>query len=168
MKDVYKTLVYVFSLITFLVLLSWFWYSKGQKAVTREWEKEKTQWDKILEAEQTKYKALFESHRIFSAQVADILTQKDKEYEDSIIAIRTDFTGRMRNHETRMQMYKRQAEAGSAQCSSLASHAAELDGSLEHGKRVAAELAATVRLRDEQLKLLGQQIQTDRAVLESN
>lgn len=65
-------------------------------------------------------------------------------------------------------MYRRKAEAGEAESRDLANHAAELDRSIVEGKRVAAELAATVRLRDEQLILLGSQIKADRAILESN
>ena len=168
MKDIHKTLVYVFSFILLLCPLSWFFYLKGQASIQQEWDKDKAAHQRELENQEEKYQTLFLAHKEFSFLVAKTLEEKQDEFEETIIAIRTDFTGRMLKHETRVQMYQRQAQAGTIEQERLASHAAELDRSLEAGKRVAAELAATVRLRDEQLILLGSQIKADRAILESN
>ena len=168
MKDIYKTLVYVFSFILFLCLLAWFFYLKGQASIQQEWDKDKAAHQQELENQEEKYQTLFLTHKEFSSQVAKTLEEKQDEFEEIIIAIRTDFTGRLHKHEARVQMYQRQAQAGATEARDLAGHAAELDRSIEAGKRVAAELAATVRLRDEQLILLGSQIKADRAILESD
>ncbi|UWJ04310.1 putative Rz/Rzl spanin protein [Escherichia phage vB_EcoS_Uz-1] len=72
----------------------------------------------------------------------------------------------MQQSERRASVYKRQAEAGTLECRSLASHAARLDNSLEEGRRLVEELRATVRLRDNQLIELGKQIQADRKLFE--
>ena len=117
---------------------------------------------------QDKYDQLFESHKLFSSQVADTLKEKDEKYEKDISSIAAAHADSLRKYKSRADTYQRQAEAGTAEARSLASHAAQLDASLIEGKRVAAELAATVRLRDEQLILLGSQIKADRAILESN
>lgn len=168
MRDIYKTLVYVFSFILFLCMLSWFFYLKGQASIQQEWDKDKAAHQQELENQEEKYQTLFLAHKEFSSQVSKTLEEKQNEFEETIIAIRTDFTGRLHKHEARVQMYQRQAQAGTAEQERLASHAAELDRSIVEGKQVAAELAATVRLRDEQLILLGSQIKADRAILESN
>ena len=168
LKDIYKPLVYVFSSVLALSLLSWFIYSKGQGNIQEKWDKEKTEQALRIALVQDKYDQLFESHKLFSSQVAGTLKEKDEKYEKDISSIVAAHTDSLRKYKSRADTYQRQAEAGTAEARSLASHAAQLDASLVEGKRVAAELAATVRLRDEQLILLGSQIKADRAILESN
>ena len=168
LKDIYKPLVYVFSSVLALSLFSWFMYSKGQGNIQEKWDKEKTEQAIRIALVQDKYDQLFESHKLFSSQVANTLKEKDEKYEKDISSIAVAHTDSLRKYKSRADTYQRQAEAGTAEARSLASHAAQLDASLVEGKRVAAELAATVRLRDEQLILLGSQIKADRAILESN
>ena len=168
LKDIYKPLVYVFSSVLALSLFSWFMYSKGQENIQEKWNKEKTEQVIRIALVQAKYDQLFESHKLFSSQVANTLKEKDEKYEKDISSITAAHIVSLRKYESRAAAYQRQAEAGTAEARSLASHAAQLDASLVEGKRVAAELAATVRLRDEQLILLGSQIKADRAILESN
>ena len=166
LKDIYKPLVYVFSSVLALSLFSWFMYSKGQENIQEKWDKEKTEQAVRIALVQDKYDQLFESHKLFSSQVADTLKKKDEKYEKDISTIAADHADSLRKYKSRADTYQRQAEAGTAEARSLASHAAQLDASLIEGKRVAAELAATVRLRDDQLILLGSQIKADRAILE--
>ena len=168
LKDIYKPLVYVFSSVLALSLFSWFIYSKGQGNIQEKWDKEKTEQAIRIALVQDKYDQLLESHKLFSSQVADTLKEKDEKYEKDISSIAAAHTDSLRKYKSRADTYQRQAEAGTTEARSLASHAAQLDASLIEGKRVAAELAATVRLRDEQLILLGSQIKADRAILESN
>lgn len=168
LKDIYKPLVYVFSSVLALSLLSWFMYSKGQGNIQEKWDKEKTEQAIRIALVQDKYDQLLESHKLFSSQVAITLKEKDEKYEKDISSIAAAHADSLRKYKSRADTYQRQAEAGTAEARSLASHAARLDASLVEGKRVAAELAATVRLRDEQLILLGSQIKADRAILESN
>ena len=168
LKDIYEPLVYVFSSVFSLSLFSWFMYLKGQGNIQEKWDREKTEQAIRIALVQDKYDQLFESHKLFSSQVANTLKEKDEKYEKDISSITAAHTDSLRKYESRAASYQRQAEAGTAEARSLASHAAQLDASLVEGKRVAAELAATVRLRDEQLILLGSQIKADRAILESN
>ena len=168
LKDIYNPLVYVFSSVLALSLFSWFMYSKGQGNIQEKWDKEKTEQTIRIALVQDKYDQLFESHKLFSSQVANTLKEKDEKYEKDISSIAADHADSLRKYKSRADTYQRQAEAGTAEARSLASHAAQLDASLIEGKRVAAGLAATVRLRDEQLILLGSQIKADRAILESN
>lgn len=168
MGGIYKTLAYALSFILTLILFAWFFYSKGQANIQQEWDKDRAVLQQELKNQESKYETLFLAHKDFSSQVANSLEEKQNEYEENLSAIHNDFSDRMRNYETRVQLYQRQAKAGTIEQERLTSHAAELDRSLETGKRVAAELAATVRLRDEQLILLGSQIKADRAILESN
>ena len=168
LKGIYKPLVYVFSSVLALSLLSWFMYSKGQGNIQKKWSKEKTEQAIRIALVQDKYDQLLKSHKLFSSQVADTLKEKDEKYEKDISSIAAAHIDSLRKYKSRADTYQRQAEAGTAEARSLASHAARLDASLVEGKRVAAELAATVRLRNEQLILLGSQIKADRAILESN
>ena len=66
----------------------------------------------------------------------------------------------MRNHQERAELYKRKAEGSEVERGSLASHAAELDRSLEEGRRVVKDLRTTVEQRDTELILLGTHLKT--------
>lgn len=162
-----KILSVVLTAIVFS-LFTWFVYLKGQSSIQTEWDREKKQQATTIALVQDKYDKLYKTHVIFSKQVATTLKDKDAQFKKDIDAINSAHVDSMRKSEARAAAYERQAKAGTTEARSLASHAAELDRSIVEGKQVAAELAATVRLRDEQLILLGSQIKADRAILESN
>ena len=46
----------------------------------------------------------------------------------------------------------------------VASHAARLDRSFEEGRRMVAELSATLRQRDDQLRAVSKQLENDRSL----
>lgn len=89
------------------------------------------------------------------------LRKADDDYKTALVNVARNYDERLRKQQTRADVYQRQAQAGEAQSRDLASHAARLDASLEEGRRVVAELTATLRLRDSQLIQAGKKINSD-------
>ena len=147
-------------------------YSTGKQAgideVSKEWTQEKLAYqDEILRIK-TLNAGLEQDFENREAEVNKELRNVKASYERTLASNASEHAARLRNHQERADLYERKAQGSEVERRGLASHAAELDRSIVEGKQVAAELAATVRLRDEQLILLGSQIKADRAILESN
>lgn len=140
----------------------------GKAQVQYLWDKEKFETGKVIAALNQKNKTDEENHRVETDKLKAILTAADKLYVANVNNLRSDYAVRLRTAETRAGVYQRQAESGPTTCGSLASYTAELDRSVEEGRSLVRELTTTLRFRDEQLIMLGKQIQLDRALLNTD
>ena len=154
-------------LVVVLGATIYFWgNSNGQSTVQKKWDDQKVEDLKATQKLQDKYNALQRNHSYEVGLLTSRLQTAESNYASELARVSSDYDSRMQQSERRASVYQRQAEAGTLECRSLASHAAELDSSLEQGRRVVEELRATVRLRDNQLIELGKQIQADRKLFE--
>lgn len=87
-------------------------------------------------------------------------------FETTLHNYRSTYELRLRASEQRSEVYRNQAQSGATACRNLADHAARLDRTIEEGRAVVREFGETLRLRDQQLVILGKQIHTDRLLLE--
>lgn len=157
--------------VVLFLLGSWLYHSgsvNGANAVQVKWDAEKKAYAAEIEKLKTGYAALESEHRAETTRITHELAEADKKYEVAIANAKSDYANRLRNSEDRAAVYKRQAQSGAAESQRLASHAAELDRSLEEGRSLVRELRTTLGLRDEQLKALGEQILNDRKLLNSD
>lgn len=139
--------------------------SKGAATVKTAWDKENARRDiKTAQMEEVN-KALLVQHEKDSSFITTELKTYETQYKISLAAAAADYTVRLQQHETRAGVYRKLSEGSTAERDRLASHAAELDRSLEEGRSVVRELRETVGLRDSQLRELGKQIIADRALL---
>lgn len=138
----------------------------GEKNISVLWLKDQKEQAQKLLALQEEIKQKEFGHRQESARISDQLRKSETEHDQSLAALNADLAQRLRISTERAVVYQRQAEAGSDQCRGLASHAAQLDRSLEEGRGLVGELAATLRQRDEQLRLIGAQLTNDRLLLD--
>lgn len=145
----------------------YFWgSSNGQDKIQAKWDTQK-QADKIAyDKLKGEYDVLNRQHSYEVGVLTSRLQTAESNHASELARISSDYDSRMLRSEQRASIYKRQAEAGTTECRSLASHATELDRSLEQGRRLVEELRATVRLRDSQLVELGNQIKADRKLLQ--
>ena len=144
-------------------------YSTGKQAgideVSKEWTQEKLAYqDEIL-----RIKALnagleqdFENRE---AEVNKELRNVKASYERTLASNASEHAARLRNHQERADLYERKAQGSEVERRGLASHAAELDRSLEQGRQLVFELRHTLGLRDRQIMMLADQIKSDRALL---
>ena len=141
-------------------------FDKGAASVQKQWDASEQKRAKEI----AKVKAeLFDEqidHILDTAKISHDLSNATKKHETAVSQLTADFEHRLLLSADRAKFYQRQAEGGSAECGSLASHATKLDASLEEGRSVVEELRSTLELRETQLTLLGQQIQSDRKLLE--
>lgn len=139
--------------------------SKATATVTAAWKKENSRRDiKTAQLEEVN-KVLMAQHQKDSSFITTELKTYEAQYKISLASATADYNRRLQQHQTRAGIYRELAEGSTAERDGLASHAAELDRSLEEGRSVVRELRETVGLRDNQLRELGKQIMADRALL---
>lgn len=154
-------------LVVVLGATLYFWgNSNGQDTVQKKWDDQKVEDLKAYNKLKGEYDVLNRQHSYEVGALTVRLQTAESNHASELARISDDYDSRMLKSEQRASIYKHQAEAGNTQCTSLASHAARLDSSLEEGRRLVEELRSTVRLRDSQLIELGKQIQADRKLFE--
>lgn len=105
-------------------------------------------------------------HLAETNKIRNELNVQEATYTDALERIHADLDGSLRVSEQRADRYRALAAVGTAECRTLAGHAAELDRSLVEGRSVVEELRRTVELRDSQLRLVGAQLLSDRQLYE--
>ena len=140
-------------------------YSMGQESIQTEWDKAKLVYAQTIAKVHEDYKAKEVIHMQENQRIANELLRTKEEYGNALSSIRDEFTNRMLDSEKRADVYKRQAQSGTIESNRLAIHAAKLDRLIEEGRRLVRELRETIGLRDSQIKLLSDQINSDRALL---
>ena len=146
-------------------------YSTGKQAgideVSKEWTQEKLAYqDEILRIK-TLNAGLEQDFENREAEVNKELRNVKASYERTLASNASEHAARLRNHQERADLYERKAQGSEVERRGLASHAAELDRSLEEGRQLVQELRTVVELRDSQLTEVGQQLLQTRALLES-
>lgn len=132
-------------------------YKTGFQDVQSEWRRRETE----LAAKVAKLEAQHDRDQEEIAHEAE-RTRKDHAAVDA--ALRAEYERRMSAHQRRAEVYRTQAATSAATAGDLAAHAARLDAALERGINLVERLQAALGLREDQLKLLGQQLQRDRAL----
>jgi hypothetical protein len=156
--------------VIILVIVAAAIYNYGSKQgaadVQAAWNADKLQHVLEVELLQERIASNESLHRAQTAAIADDLAQAEANYARQLASIEHSYALRLRNSADRGAIYERMSSAGAAERSYLASHAAELDRSLEQGRRLVGELRSTLIQRDEQLRRLGEQLHADRQLME--
>lgn len=142
--------------------------TQGENNINARWQKEKLATAEQLVALQGEIKLREFGHRQETARISDQLRKSEDRHEKVSAALAAEHALRLRLSTERAAGYARIAQSGSAECRSLASHAAELDRALEEGRGLVGELQEALGHRDAQLRLLGAQITNDRSLLDGH
>lgn len=134
----------------------------GKAKVNLLWAADTKKREDAIKALQSRYDKLEREHAEQSSQVTKELASMEAVHSTTIANMQLEFDKRLLDSNTRAGIYQRQATGSAAQQRDLASHAARLDTALEQGRQLVTELQAALRLREQQLHGLGQQIITDR------
>ncbi len=137
----------------------------GAEKVTLQWDKENKIRDERTRELELENSQLSTKNQVLSEQISKELADYDARHKIILATINADNARRLRLSETRAGVYRQQAEGDATERERLASHAAELDRSLEEGRHLVRELGATIRLREDQIRKLSEQILADRALL---
>lgn len=154
-------------IVTVIVLMKVYnaGYRAGDADVTAQWQQEQLLHQKAIADLNEQIKTKENQHKQVSENISNEIAQASSEYETIVANLDSEYTIRLRNSEERSHSYQLAAESGAIERQRLASHAAELDRTLEEGRRLVEELRSSIELKDRQLRLLGSQIQADRSLL---
>ena len=139
-------------------------YVAGQRDIQEQWDAEKVTYKKAIDTLRDQYAALEAKARIDNQRNSDELAEKEKSHAVALVELRREYDGRLLQSNKRASYYQRLAKGGAVEQANLASHAARLDRSLEEGRRMVAELSATLRQRDDQLRAVSKQLENDRSL----
>ena len=146
----------------------WFIYDSGvdsgSRQVQAQWDAEKATYKKAMDTLRDQYATLEAKARIDNQRNSDELAEKEKTHAVALVELRREYDGRLLQSDKRASYYQRLAKGGAVEQANLASHAARLDRSLEEGRRMVAELSATLRQRDDQLRAVSKQLENDRSL----
>lgn len=140
----------------------------GSDTVTKLWNQDKEKQAKALQDAKDKNALLMADNRSLSEKLTHDLAKQETAHQVELARAKSEFDNRLLQSEKRASVYKRMSEAGSTECGNLASHAAELDRSLEQGRQLVRELRETLRYRDEQLRSVSAKLLADRNLLTSD
>lgn len=145
-----------------VVLGSWYLvyqrgYKTGYQDVQSEWRQRETR----LVARVAELEA---QHAKDQQEIAHEVERLRKEHAAVVADQRAEYERRLSVSDRRAEVYRTQAAAGASAARDLADHAARLDRSLEEGLALVRELAAALGLREDQLRVLGEQVRRDRAL----
>lgn len=140
--------------------------SSGSNKVQLAWDTENQQRDKATSDLKEKNARLETENQLLTQSIATEALKNEEQFQAAIAAVHAQYADRLRLATTRAGIYRQQAEGNSIERERLASHAAELDRSLEEGRYLVRELGETVKQRDRTIELLSRQIQADRKLLE--
>lgn len=137
-------------------------FKDGAASVQAKWDTQTNEWNARIDALKAEYEHKEEAHRAENRRISYELSEATRHHDVELATLRSEYEHRLRSSQTRSTIYQRQAEAGASECRDLASHASRLDESLEEGRSLVREFGAALRLRDGQVKALGDQIINDR------
>ena len=139
-------------------------YVAGQRDIQEQWDAERATYKKAMDTLKDQYATLESKVRIDNQRNSDELAEKGKSHAVALVELRREYDGRLLQSDKRASYYQRLAKGGAVEQANLASHAARLDRSLEEGRRMVAELSATLRQRDDQLRAVSKQLENDRSL----
>ena len=151
-------------------ILGTVWYiydagvDSGSRQVQAKLDDEKATYKKAMDTLRDQYATLEAKARIDNQRNSDELAEKEKTHAVALVELRREYDGRLLQSDKRASYYQRLAKGGAVEQANLASHAARLDRSLEEGRRMVAELSATLRQRDDQLRAVSKQLENDRSL----
>ena len=141
-------------------------YTYGKDTVQSAWNAEVAiTTAAALKAEQEN-RTKEQAHKQETLALEAKLTEAQKEHEKALADLNAAYAARLQQADNRATSYRKWAEADSTERERLANHAARLDRSLEEGRELVEELWATVRQRERELRVLGDQIKIDRGLIE--
>ena len=136
--------------------------SAGMEAVQKKWDEQVKLDKERIATLKEEIRSQEHEHQIETTRITDELAEAKQKHTEELAAQQRYFDSRLLNSDKRANYYQRQAQGSAAERNDLASHAAQLDRSLEEGRQLVRELGETLRLREQELISLGQQIKADR------
>lgn len=173
-KTLIKYLPHILVLIALVALSFWGYRSikqsgfrEGAASVQLQWDQDTAKYLAQIQQLKDSYAQKEQVHRAENQRITYELSQANQKHAVELASLQSDLAKRMQLNTQRTAIYERQAEAGTIECRSLASHAGRLDAALEEGRSLEREYRSTLGLRDRQIEALSKQIRNDRSLMEN-
>lgn len=153
------------SSILLLLVLSLSGYAVYKHGYRDGFEDVQSEWRQREAVLATRVAEMEARHAVDQQEVADAAARIRKEHAAADAALRVESQQRLSASARRAEVYRTQATTSAATARDLAAHATRLDSALERGIDLVQRLQAALGLREDQLKLLGEQFQLDRALV---
>lgn len=140
-------------------------YSSGSNDKQLEWNEDIQSYQQKVRELTEQLKNQEKEYRAENTRILLELNNAKKDYEKSVAVLDANYSDRLREYEARAKIYESQAQSGKSQCRNLASYTTKLDKCLTEGRELVKELSRTIKLRDSQLRLLGEQIANERELI---
>ncbi|MNO13163.1 hypothetical protein D3C76_27910 [compost metagenome] len=137
----------------------------GSRRVSAEWASDTEKRNKAINELQGKYNVLQDQHKAKVEELTRDLQKSADEHQVTLDGYRTDYDQRLQLATSRADVYQRKARGSASERDALAEHAAQLDRSLEEGRKLVREFGETVRQRDRTISALKQMVLIDRTLL---
>lgn len=137
----------------------------GSRRVSAQWAADTEKRNKAMNQLQGKYNVLQSQHQAKVEELTRDLQTSAAEHQATLDGYRTDYDQRLQLATSRANVYQRKARGSEAERNALAEHAAQLDRSLEEGRKLVREFGETVRQRDRTISALKQMVLNDRTLL---
>lgn len=125
-------------------------YRLGSQNIIELWNQEKDAYNKAL----FEYKAEQEKKHI---KLQQELIDAEKQYKESVDSINAVWADKLFASQKRANYYRNKANTATG-CNDLANTAKRLDTALTEGISLVQELSSYIRLRDDEIKSIGKQI----------
>ena len=142
-------------------------YVKGEQHIQQQWDKSNKDLKQKADSIQSELNRKSEENAKLQQDKENEIDQATASLRSTLDSERHTYSKRLLDSQSRAAIYRREAEAGAAQCLNLAGHTADLDASLEQGRDLVQQLRATLGQRDETVRSLGAILISDRKAVNS-
>lgn len=139
--------------------------SVGKTTVQAAWDSETLKQKLAMSAVRIKFNKMTSDSAEENMRISNDLVQLREKSLADLAALRLDYGQRLLASDKRAGIYQRLAEGTPAEQRSLAGYATQFDGSLEEGRSLVAEFQITLGQREAEIKLLADQIHSDRKLM---
>lgn len=168
--NISKNIINNLSLILIAILLIigsyYLGYRSANKTYQLKMERMELNYQKEISILKDKVKAKENEYRKKLGELETTINIQQNEYETALNNINEYYDYELRESKSRAEAFRNMSRSRTDISNSLADHAARLDESLVKGRQLVKELRETIKLRDRQIKYLGNELQLTHELME--
>lgn len=133
-------------------------YSSGSNEVKLQYQNQLNQYKEEVKKKELKYAKE-------NSKLKDEILLVKRNYESKLTMLNNTHSEQLQKSNSRAEYYRKQANSAS-KCRSLATYTARLDRTVTEGITLVKLLSEHIKLRDNQLRQVGKQLQQEREFIE--
>lgn len=134
-------------------------YDKGYNVCSKEFTAYKQKQQSIVQQLESSYREQEKKHQQETEKLVVRITEAKETYSKQLLVIEHSYADKLLKSEQRASLYKQMSRNTTCSCDNLADYSTRFDRSLTEGIYLVRELRELIKLRDEQLRQCGKQLQ---------